>query len=544
MKFRVIFKTARKITIELLDAGIFYTDFTYDIYINGKNRMTSRRVVETVDGLKPDTEYTIQVVGEGTRSETVNVRTDYEFVTLDIKKFGAVGDGAHDDTLAIQAAISSCPLDSRVLIPKGIYRVSSIFLKSNITIDLAEGAVLSAFTEREKFAVLPGLIESWDEQEEYNLGSWEGNPLRMFSSIITGIGVTNVVITGKGVIDGNASYNNWWNDFRTIKGAYRPRMIFLNNCENITLHEFTTRNTPAWNIHPYFSRNLRFIGLHILNPKVSPNTDGMDPESCNGVEIVGTYFSVGDDCIAIKSGKIYMGKKYKEPSQNIEIRQCCMKDGHGSVTLGSEMAAGVRNLIVKDCLFLNTDRGLRIKTRRGRGKDAVIDNVVFENIRMNHVLSPFVVNSFYWDCDPDGHTEYVASKNPLPLDDRTPVIKSMVFKHIKAHNCHVCGTFIYGLPEAKIQNITMEDIEIDYCDNPTPEFPDLLADVEKITKMGIYVHNVQYLKMDNIRITGQEGSAWIIHQVDNFFKDGKRVEEGEDASNDKFETEFKKDFAQ
>lgn len=95
MKFRVIFKTARKITIELLDAGIFYTDFTYDIYINGKNRMTSRRVVETVDGLKPDTEYTIQVVGEGTRSETVNVRTDYEFVTLDIKKFGAVGDGAH-----------------------------------------------------------------------------------------------------------------------------------------------------------------------------------------------------------------------------------------------------------------------------------------------------------------------------------------------------------------------------------------------------------------------------------------------------------------
>lgn len=533
MKFKIIFKTSRKVTIERENAGIFYTGEPYGIYVDGKLWKTSSLVVETIDGLKPDTEYSIWLEVNGERSESLTFRTDYEFVTLNVRKFGAAGDGSHDDTLAIQAAISSCPKAGRVLIPEGIYRVASVFLKSDITIELAEGAVLSAFTEREKFAVLPGLIESYDEQQEYNLGTWEGNPLRMFSAVITGIHVSNVVITGKGVIDGNADHDNWWKDFRTIIGAYRPRMIFLNHCDNVVIHGITTKNTPAWNIHPYFSTNLRFIGLQILNPKISPNTDGMDPESCNGVEIVGTYFSVGDDCIAIKSGKIYMGKTYKEPSQNIEIRQCCMKDGHGSVTLGSEMAAGIRNLTVRDCLFINTDRGLRIKTRRGRGKDAVIDHVLFENIRMDQVLSPFVVNSFYWDCDPDGHTQYVASKEPLPVDDRTPAIKNMVFRKIEAHGCHVCGAFLYGLPEAKIESITMEDVEIDYCENPTPEYPAMMAGVEKTTKMGIYINNVHRLTMNRIRISGQEGPAWSVYHVDEFFKDGKRIEEGENGSDDR-----------
>src|SRR5699024_5651065 len=96
-------------------------------------------------------------------------------------------------------------------------------------------------------------------------------------------------------------------------------------------------------------------------------------------------------------------------SSNITIRQCCMRDGHGSITLGSEMAGGVKNLRALDCVFLHTDRGLRIKTRRGRGKDAVIDGILFEHIKMDHVMTPFVINSFYF-CDKDGHTDYVQCK--------------------------------------------------------------------------------------------------------------------------------------
>lgn len=158
----------------------------------------------------------------------------------------------------------------------------------------------------------------------------------------------------------------------------------------MTVQGITVRNSPSWNIHPYFSDHLRFFDLKVLNPKDSPNTDGLDPESCQDVEIAGVYFSLGDDCIAVKSGKIYMGSTYKRPSKDISIRRCCMRDGHGSVTIGSEMAGGVKNLTVKDCMFLHTDRGLRIKTRRGRGKDAVVDGIVFEHIRMDHVMTPFL----------------------------------------------------------------------------------------------------------------------------------------------------------
>lgn len=516
MKFQILFKTSRKIVIELLEGGIYTADEPYTVYVNGLEREQCPLTLCTIDGLKPDTAYEIVLANSRERSETVTVRTDPEFVTLNVRKFGAKGDGISDDTLFIQAAITACPENSRVLIPKGIYRVTCLFLKSNITIDLAEGAVLSAFTDRSRFPILPGLTESYDETAEYNLGTWEGNPLNMFASVITGIHVSNVVITGRGTIDGNAGFDNWWeNDGRLpVGGAFRPRLIFLNHCDHVTVHGITLKNSPAWNIHPYFSNHTRWIGMQVINPKISPNTDGMDPESVDGLEVVGMMFSLGDDCIAIKSGKYYMGHKYKVPSQNIVIRQCYMRHGHGSVTIGSEMAAGVRNLLVRDCIFEDTDRGLRVKTRRGRGKDAIVENITFENIRMNGVLTPFVVNSFYWCCDPDGHSSYVSCKDPLPVDERTPAVRDLTFRNIEAQNCHVAASFLYGLPEAKINRVTFENVSIDFAAHPTPDVPAMMADVEPCTRKGIYINNVETLTLRNVHVEGAESEPMELVNVD------------------------------
>lgn len=520
ISFDIIFKTARRITIELKDQGIYYTDRPYQVFLNGKPYMEGRKAVLTVKGLKPDTEYEIQIKNDMDESEAVTFATAYEFVTLDVRKFGARGDGEHDDTICIQAAINACPANSRVWIPKGVYKVSSLFLKSDLILELDEDAVLSAYTERSKFPILPGLIESYDESSEYNLGSWEGNPLDSFASIITGINVHNVVITGGGILDGNASFENWWegNGRPKTGGAYRPRMIFLNHCENITVHGITVQNSPAWNLHPYFSNHTRWIDLTVLNPKISPNTDGMDPESVDGLEVVGVSFSLGDDCIAMKSGKFYMGHKYKVASQNVVIRQCYMKHGHGSVTLGSEMAAGVKHLLCRDCIFEDTDRGLRVKTRRGRGKDAVIEDITFENIKMKGVLTPFVVNSYYWCCDPDGHSEYVSSKEALPVDDRTPQIKQLTFRNIEAHDCHVAAAFIYGLPESKVEEITFENVEIDFAENPQPEYPAMMAGVEPCTNKGIYINNVKKLTLDHVTVTGAKGEPVEIENVDEVIR--------------------------
>ena len=519
MKAKVIFTTSRKFTLELEEFGIYYTEQEYEVWLNGEFILTGDKVIQTISGLNPDTEYHVSIKAGDLEPYHLNVHTEHEFVTLNVKQFGARGDGTHDDTLAIQTAIAACPKNGRVYVPEGIYPVTSLFLKSDLILDIGRGAVLLGHARREEFGVLPGMIQSYDETEEYNLGSWEGNPLEIFTSMITGINVSNVVITGEGILDGNATFEDWWEDDRGKIIAYRPRMVFLNHCDSVTLHGVTVQNSPSWNIHPYFSTNLRFLDLIILNPWDSPNTDGMDPESVDGLEVAGVYFSLGDDCIAIKSGKYYMGHKYKVPSRNITIRQCCMKNGHGAVTIGSEMAAGVRSLHVRDCLFLHTDRGLRIKTRRGRGKDAVIEVICFENIQMDHVLTPFALNSYYNCCDPDCHSDYVKCKTPLPVDERTPSVRQIVFKNIEAHNCHVAGAFFYGLPEMKVDYVEFDNISIDYDENPDPNEPDMMDDIEPVAKMGVYINNVRKLVLRNVRVQGCKGEPFILENIDELVKE-------------------------
>ena len=518
MDMKLIMKSARSAVLELADGGIYNTKEPYKIVVNGKCVLETETVITSLFELKPETAY--EVVAQDAAGNTVGriqFTTEYEFVTLNVKEFGAKGDGIADDTKFIQAAILACPPKSRVLVPAGIYRITSLFLKSDVNIELAEGAELRAETDRYAFPKFPSVIESYDETDEYHLGTWEGNPLPMFAGIITGINVENVLLYGKGTINGNASKENWWNNPKVMVEAFRPRLFFINHCKNITLQGVKCCNSPSWTLHPFFSENLKFYSLTVENPSDSPNTDGLDPESCRNVEIAGVCFSLGDDCIAVKSGKIYMGKKYKTPSENITIRQCLMENGHGAVTLGSEMAGGVKNLVVEECLFSDTDRGLRIKTRRGRGKDAVLDQIIFRKIKMDHVMTPFVVNSFYF-CDPDGKTEYVQSREWMEVDDRTPAIKTLIFEDIDAKNCHVAAAHFDGLPEQKIENITMKNVAVTYAKHPKCDVPAMSSGVEACTRKGIFANNVKKLVLENISITGQIGDKMELHGVDELIQ--------------------------
>ena len=521
MEIKMIMTTARSATLELNDGGRHFTVNPYVVVANGETCMVSEKVITSLFGLTPDTDYRIEVYAcvnketaeRGEKLGEISFKTEYEFVTLNVKKFGAKGDGVSDDTHFIQAAIMACPENSRVYFPAGTYRITSLFLKSHTRIELAKDAELLAFTEREKFPRFPALIESYDEQDEYYLGTWEGNPLPMFSGIICGIGVEDVIIYGEGKINGNASKENWWHNPKVMNIAFRPRLFFINHCKDITLQGVTFCNSPSWTLHPFFSNNLKFIGLTIQNPSDSPNTDGLDPESCKDVEILGVRFSLGDDCIAVKSGKFYMGKKHKTPSENIHIRQCLMENGHGAITLGSEIAGGVSNLVAEDCIFRHTDRGLRIKTRRGRGKDSVLCNITFRNLTLDHVMTPLVVNAFYF-CDPDGKTQYVQSREPYPVDEKTPYIKKMVFENMDCTNCHVAAAYFDGLPESKIEEIYMKNVNISYAENPKCDVPAMSEGVEASSKRGLFARNVSRLTLDHVTITGQDGEAYELIGVD------------------------------
>lgn len=513
MEIKLVMNTARSAVIEIADGGIYFTEKKYSLLINGEKYKDTEQVITSIYGLEPETDYEVKVMDGKKEAGKVSFRTNYEFVTLNVKDFGAKGDGASDDTPFLQAAILSCPKDGRVLIPAGVYQITSLFLKSDLILEIAKGAELLADNDRWHYPVLPGKIESRDKTDEYHLGTWEGDPYPMFAGIITGLYVENVVIYGEGSINGNASMENWWHDVKVMVGAFRPRMLFLNHCNNVTVQGLKLHDSPSWTIHPFFSNQLAFYNTVVENPDNSPNTDGLDPESCKDVIIEGVRFSLGDDCIAVKSGKIYMGKKYKTPSENITIRQCLMENGHGAVTVGSESAGGVKNLVAEDCIFRHTDRGLRVKTRRGRGEDSVLDGIIFQNLKMDHVMTPLVVNSFYF-CDADGKTEYVQSREPYPVDERTPVIRQLVFRNLECTNCHVAAAYFEGLPEKKIEEIYMENIRFTYADNPKAGFPAMAEGVEECSRRGIFASNVERLTMKNVTVCGQEGEAEELLHID------------------------------
>lgn len=514
MKYEIIYLSARSITIEMVNKDVFFTS-PYKVVLNDQvlYEEYNKNILSVYD-LEPNTKYTLTIVGKDDEYSS-EICTLVEYVTLNVKKFGAKGDGLHNDTNFIQAAINACPKDGRVLIPSGEYYTGPLFLKSDITIEITKGAHLIGDTCRENYPILPGVTLLTDESDEYNLGSWEGNPLDCFASIITGINVSNVNIIGEGIVDGNAQNSDWWVNPREKRIAWRPRGVFLNNCQKISFQGVTVTNTPSWNLHPYFSKDIRFIDMKLISPKNSPNTDGCDPESCDNVDIIGVHFSVGDDCIAVKAGKIYMGRKHKKPSSNFTIRNCSMNFGHGAVVLGSEMSGGIKNINVTQCLFNQTDRGLRIKTRRGRGKDAVIDGITFENILMNQVLTPLVINMFYY-CDPDGKTEYVYSREKLPVDERTPYLGKFHFKDIVCNNVNVAAGSFYGLPECPIKQIKIENVDFTYAEDAQAGIPAMMSGLDPMVKKGLIFENVDEVIIDNVSFHGNDGDETILNNVNSF----------------------------
>ena len=500
--FRVslLFISSRSCTVLIEDGGVWETKQPYALLLNGQPAGEAVRCVHSIYGLLPETEYTL-AVSDGAHAEALTFTTAFESMTLDVRRFGAVGDGAHDDTPAIQAAILSCARDGRVRIPRGTYRVGPLFLKSHTTLQLDAGARLALRTDREAFPLLPGIVRSADGAREDVFSLYEGNPLDTFAAAITGIDVEDVRIIGEGTVDGCAQDGDWWQHTHHRTIAWRGNLFFLRGCRRVTVQGIHFANSPCWNLHPFLSEDLDFFNIDITAPWNSPNTDAFDPESCRNVRLMGARLSVGDDCIAIKAGKIWMGQTYGAPCVNLEIRQCLMENGHGALTVGSEMAGGVKHVRVSECLMRQTDRGLRIKTRRGRGKNGVIDDIVFERVRMDRVKAPLVVNSLYF-CDPDGHSDYVQSREKQPVDDRTPTVGTIVYRDVEAAGCAACAAYLLGLPERPVEEVRLENCSFTFDPDAQPMQPAMADGVEPCALRGVWASGVKKLVLDRVRMEG------------------------------------------
>ncbi len=533
--FKLLFAGSTSACFELENDRPYFAPETYTIYLDGKEAGRKDSNVFSLFGLKPGKEYTLGISlpkkahgnNDGADQENSVIRelrfkTKEEDCALDVRSFGACGDGKTDDTTAIQTAIHCMPPGSRLYFPAGTYLTRPLFLKSHICLEFSEGSVLLGSTERESYPIVPGFVKNLDG-DEVHFGGFEGLPITMYQSLLTAEYAEDITIIGPGTVDGNAQNSDFWTGFHEFPAA-RPRLFFFNRCKNINVHGLKAQNSPSWQFHPYYSEDLCFYDIHIHAPKDSPNTDALDPESCDRVNIIGCRFDVGDDCIAIKSGKIELGQKFNKPADHHVIRNCLMEFGHGAITLGSEIGAGVRNLSVSQCYFLGTDRGLRIKTRRGRGRNCVIDKVVFDNIRMENVLTPVVLNMWYNCCDPDRESEYVWSRDALPVDERTPRLGAFHFRNLECTGAEVAAAYVDGLPESPVDSVEFENVSVSFSDNARPGIPAMMNFAEKRCRLGFYMDNVRTLRFKNVKLKGVSGEKLIASHYEELEEEDFDVE--------------------
>ena len=376
-----------------------------------------------------------------------------------------------------------------VYFPAGTYLTGPIMMKSNITLNLDPGAVV-------KFS------DDFDDYLPMVPSRWEDVRVKNFRSQIYAYQCENITITGRGHFEGQGQ--KWWDFMRVLpkqqseskwqeifakenaellaknpyikakKNFLRPPMVTTYECKNVRIEGVSFSNPPFWTIMPAFTDNITIDGITIENPGNSPNTDGIDPSSCRYVHITNCHITVGDDCIVIKSGRDEDGREAARPTENITISNCTMLRGHGGVVIGSEMSGGVKRITITNCVFEGTDRGIRIKTMRGRG--GVIEDIVVSNIVMNNMITEGVLITLRYQ-----RTE------PEPVSERTPACNN-----VRLSNIIITGgvrpVAIYGLEEREVSQISFSGMETN-------------------TARGILVENGSGISFHDMKMTIKEGSA-------------------------------------
>lgn len=382
------------------------------------------------------------------------VRPKFPAAVFDIRDFGAVADGKTKNTAAIGRAIDKAASagGGSVLVPPGHWLTGPIHLKSNINLYVAEGAELRFSQDFSDY--LPPVFTRWEGTEVYS-----------YSPLIYAKDCQNIAITGGGKLNGQGEAWFPWKKSKvaaeqlyalaaagvppekrvfTDEGSLRPSFIQTVNCKHVLIEGVTITSGPFWTIHPVYSEDVIIRRVRVETD--GPNTDGCDPDSSKNVLIEDSFFSTGDDCVVIKSGLNEDGWRVGKASENIIVRRLHGERGHGGVVVGSEMSGGVKNVWVTDSEFMGTDRGLRIKSMRGRG--GTIENVFYENVKHRGLrLMAVEMTTFY------------GSSNVTPKTKTPPTIRGVHVKNIRTQGA-AQAIDIIGLPELPVQDVTFEDVEI------------------------------------------------------------------------------------
>lgn len=408
-----------------------------------------------------------------------------------ILKFGAKADGAFDCRDAINAAIDACHKagGGRVVIPSGKFLTGAIRLRSNVNLHVSKGATLKFSTDPK--AYMP-LVHT----------RWEGMELMHLSPLIYAYEQTNIAVTGEGKLDGQGKSFFWkWHGNPAYggdpsklsqrpararlyemmdknvplaerifgEGHYlRPQFIQPYKCKNVLIEGVKIVDSPMWEVHPVLCENVTIRKLHIATH--GPNNDGCDPESCKDVLIEDCYFDTGDDCIAIKSGRNNDGRRLNARCENIIVRNCTMRDGHGGITVGSEISGGVRNLFAHDCKLDSADlwTALRVKNNASRG--GKLEDFYFRNITVGQVARAVVEIDFNYEEGAKG--------------THTPMVRNYVVENLTCTSGNR-AVDLQGLDNAPIYDITLRNCTFGSMKNPS------------------IIKNVKGIKLSNVKVGGK-----------------------------------------
>jgi len=384
------------------------------------------------------------------------------------EQYGAQANGRTKDTDAIQKAIDICAMKGggTVTLAKGVYLTAPITLKNNITLNIAAGATL---------------LGSPDHADYPQMQVFKA-PGRQ--SLISAVRAHGITITGGGTIDGNGS--SWWRNEAGLRPSgimgqtvFRPRLIVFDHSWYIRITDVTVQNSPSWQIVPYYCNDVVIRNIKVLAPPDSPNTDAIDPFSSTNVVIDQVTADVGDDNIAIKSGRIGSPGP-DDPSENITITDCIFLHGHG-LSIGSELSGGAKDIRAERIHFKGTDQGIRIKSNRDRGHD--VSGLFFKDIDMEDVGTGILISEYYPNVEPP------ADNRPVATGRLTPFFHDFHFENISVKSSKVAAV-VFGLPEAPVKRLVMRNVRLNGAKGLT------IANAQGVVLQGVTVNAAQGKNID------------------------------------------------
>lgn len=395
---------------------------------------------------------------------------------VDVRQFGAKGDGHTLDTAAIQKALDACGKagGGTVLLPPGTYRCQPIVMRSKTTLRLEAGAILQATDNRSDYTT---------------------DRPRSFTPFLSGNRLTDIAIIGPGIIDGAGQ--RWWvpaEAARRKTPGYtlpRPNLVVFQDCKNVRVENVTLRNSPKFHFVPTECDGVLVSNVTVTAPPRAPNTDAIDPSGCRNVVITHCRIDVGDDNVALKAGKKVPGREFA--CENITVSNCTFLHGHG-VSIGSGTVGGVRNLTVTHCTFDGTENGIRIKSRPGRG--GLVENLTYSDITMKNVNPAITFTCLYMNSSAGDAVQPSAAEinRARRVTQKIPVYRNITISNLTA-TCQKSAGIIEGLADSPISNVVLKNVRI------------------SAATTGLTVRNARHIQFKDVQVKPAQGAPIMLENA-------------------------------